>query len=321
MWDVVRDVPQCDKKGVGMKLSRTLALADIVLRAHVFNPLWWSSARRRARRCAVATVAIPRYLKRYVPAPGEITEEKPIKDDKNEKIFTIWLQGEDKAPPLVQACFRSIRKNCTQELIILDENTIFDYISLPEKIIEKYRAGKIARAHFADICRVELLYRHGGIWLDSTAFVTSPLPDWIIKEDFFVYLAGQNVGSPYSFMQNCFIRARRGSYLLAAWRAMIHKFWLLEPREFDYFMHQLMFKALVQTDPTAKKYFEKMPHVDQDPTHAVWWDIANEVYSKDLFDKYTSGAFFQKTAYNSPWAKNPIPGSVADVMINKLYKD
>ncbi len=303
-----------------MKISRTLALTDIVLRAHVLNPFWWPKGRRRARRHAVATVAIPRYMERYLPVPNSIPEENPIHDDANEKIYTMWLQGEDKAPPLVQACFASIRKYCSQELVILDENTIFDYITLPEVIVQKYKAGKIARAHFADICRVELLYRHGGIWLDSTAFVTAPIPQWIIDQDFFVFMTGHVGGSEYSFIQNCFIRARRGAYLLAAWRAMIHKFWINEPREFDYFMHQLMFKALVLNDKTAAKYFEQMPHVDQDPTHALWWAIANAPYSPELFEQYTSGAFFQKTAYNSPWAKNPIPGSVADVMINHMYK-
>lgn len=302
-----------------MKLSRTIALTDIVLRAHILNPLWRSRDARRQHRCNVAASAIPRYMARYVPAPGTIPETKPIHDDKNEKIWTLWLQGEENAPDLVKACFRSIRANCKQELVVLDEKTIWDYITLPPEIVAKRNAGQITHAHFADICRVELLYEHGGIWLDSTAFVTAPIPDEIINQDFFVYLAG-NVGSPYSFMQNCFIRARRGSYLLAAWRQTMFNFWFNEPREFDYFMHQLMFKALVQHDPIAKKYFDAMPHIDQDPTHAVWWAIANEPYTKKLFDEYTSGAFFQKTAYRTPWAKNPIPGSVADEMINHMYK-
>lgn len=304
-----------------MKFSRTWALTDIAIRAHILNPIWWSRDHRRARRCEVAANAIPRYLKRYVPKSGTVPEAKVIKDDKGEKIFTLWLQGEENAPALVKACFRSIRHNCTQELVILDENTIWDYIDLPEIIKEKRRRGQIKNAHFADICRVELLYRHGGIWLDSTGFATAPIPKWIIDQDFFVYMAGENVGSPYSFIQNCFIRARKGSYLLAAWRQTILNFWTHENREFDYFMHQLMFKALVHTDATAAKYFAEMPHVDQDPTHALWWSIANEPFNQNLFDEYTSGAFFQKTAYNSPWAKNPIAGSVADVMINKMYKE
>lgn len=304
-----------------MKMSRTLALTDIVLRAHVLNPLWWSRDKRRDRRCRVAEVAIPRYLRRYVAAPNTVPETKPINDDKNEKIFTLWLQGEENAPDLVKACFRSIRKNCTQELIVLDEKTVFDYITLPDVIMEKRRRGQIKNAHFADICRVELLYEHGGIWLDSTGFATAPLPQWILKEDFFVYMVGTTVGQAYSYMQNCFIRARKGSYLLAAWRQAILNFWLNEPREFDYFMHQLIFKTVVQNDPVAKKYFDKMPHIDQAPTHAVWWSIANEPFNQKRFDEFTSGAFFQKTTYNSAAAKNPIPGSVADVMINKMYKD
>lgn len=304
-----------------MNLSRMIAVSDIILRGHVLNWFWRDRKVRRAVRSDVISNVIPRYFKRYLSAAAAVLERQPENNDKNEKIFTLWLQGEENAPDLVKACFRSVRKNCKQELVVLDEETVFNYIKLPSKIIAKRRAGKIKNAHFADICRVELLYRHGGIWLDSTGFATSAIPDWIIKEDFFVYMAGHNVGSPYSFMQNCFIRARKGSYLLAAWRAMIISYWMHENSSFDYFMHQLLFKTLVTGDIRAKDYFAKMPHVDQDPTHALWWSVPNEPFSQELFDKYTSGAFFQKTAYNSPYSKNPIPGSVADVMINKMYKE
>ncbi len=301
-----------------MNLQRILNLSDIVLRGHILNWFWRSRAKRREVRSSILSSVLPRYFKRYLPAAAAIPERNVIQDDKNEKIFTLWLQGEDKAPPLVKACFRSIRKNCKQELVVLDENTIFDYITLPEEIMAKRRAGKIKHAHFADICRVELLYEHGGFWLDSTDFVTGPIPDWIVKEDFFVYLAGQNVGSPYSYMQNCFIRARKGAYLLDAWRAMILDFWIHEDHNFDYFMHQLIFKTLVHNDPRAIEYFAKMPHVDQDPTHALWWGYGAQPFNQEVFDRVTSGAFFQKTTYNSPWVKHIQPGTFADVMVNKM---
>ena len=302
-----------------MKIARFFALADIVVRGHILNWFWRDRETRRAVRSDILADAIPRYFRRYLPAAAAVVERPVVKDDKNEKIWTIWLQGEDKAPPLVQACFRSVRKNCTQELVVLDENTLRDYITLPDIVWEKRAAGKIKNAHFADICRVELLYEHGGIWLDSTGFATAPIPDWIIEQDFFVYMAGQHVGSPYSFMQNCFIRSRRGAYLLDAWRAMILDYWIHENGSFDYFMHQLLFKTMVMNAPRAKKYFAKMPHVDQDPAHALWWKYADKPFDQKTFDAVTSGAFFQKTTYAQ--AKNPPKGSFADVMINQMYKD
>ncbi len=301
-----------------MKVARFFAMTDVIVRGHILNWFWRGRERRRAVRSDVLATAIPNYFKRYLPAAAAIEERQVVKDDKNEKIFTIWLQGEENAPDLVKACFRSIRKNCKQELIVLDENTLKQYITLPDLIWKKRSEGKIKNAHFADICRVELLYEHGGIWLDSTGFATAPIPDWIIKEDFFVYMAGNKVGSPYSFMQNCFIRARKGAYLLDAWRAMILDYWLHENHSFDYFMHQLLFKTMVMNDPRAKKYFAKMPHVDQDPTHALWWAYADKPFDQKVFDEVTSGAFFQKTTYAQ--AKNPPKGSFADVMINKMYK-
>ena len=100
---------------------------------------------------------------------------------------------------------------------------------------------------------------------------------------------------------------------------MIFDYWAHENHSFDYFMHQLLFKTMVMGDPRAKKYFEKMPHVDQDPTHALWWSYQNEPFDKKTFDAVTAGACFQKLTYRG--TDKPIPGSFADVMINKMYKD
>lgn len=302
-----------------MNIARKIALFKIVLFGHILNPFWKTRVERRKQRTDLTAGVLTKYFKRYLKAVESVPETKPVNNDANEKIFTIWLQGEEKAPALVKACFRSIRRHCKQELIVLDANTVFDYISLPEQIVKKYKDGKIGHAHFADICRVELLYEHGGIWLDSTCFVTAPIPDWIISQDFFVYLTGNNYdigGSPYSFMQNCFIRARKGAYLLAAWRAMMLDYWMHENHIFDYFMHQLLFKTLVENDVRAKKYFDKMPHVAQDPTHVLWWTYQNKPFDKHVFEDLTSGAFFQKTTYRG--TENPVPGSFADVMINKM---
>lgn len=295
-----------------MNMKRIFAEIHIAMFGHAFNWLWRPRAVRHEVRSNVIAKVIPQYFKRYLPAVKQVAEKKPVVDDKNEKIFSMWLQGEENAPELVKACFRSVRRHCKQELVVLDEKTIFDYITLPDYVIEKRKKGMIKNAHFADICRVELLYEYGGFWLDATGFVTSPIPDWIAEQDFFVFMAG-HAGSPYSFIQNCFIRSRKGAYLLEAWRAMILDFWKHENHNFDYFMHQLLFKTLVLNDERAKKYFAEMKHVDQDPTHDLWWAYKDKPFDKKTFDKVTSKAFFQKLTYRG--ADKPVPGSFADVML------
>ena len=132
-----------------MNISRVWALSQIVVRAHILNWVWRPRAVRSAVRCDVFAKIAVRYFKRYLPAAAQVKEVPVIKDDDHEKIWTMWQQGEDKAPALIKSCFKSIRKHCKQELIVLDDNNFEQYVNLPREIVEKYRAGKIRRAHFA----------------------------------------------------------------------------------------------------------------------------------------------------------------------------
>ena len=146
-------------KGENMNLARIFATSKLVLVGHILNWHFFDRvARRKVRTDATARI-VSNYFKRYLKAVDSVPEVKVVQDDKHDKIWTLWLQGEKNAPALVQACFRSVRRHCKQELVVLDANTVFDYISLPQDIIDKYKQGKIGHAHFADICRVELLYR------------------------------------------------------------------------------------------------------------------------------------------------------------------
>jgi hypothetical protein len=252
-------------------------------------------------------------------ALAAVPDTRVEEPEKTEKVFTIWLQGEAAAPPLVKACIRSIRRNWdAQQLLVLDEHSIYEYMDLPAVIMDKRRKGKIGHAHFTDIVRLELLRNHGGYWLDATGFATAPIPRWIEKQDFLVHL---NIGviRPHTFMDNSFIRAKRGSWLLEGWRAVMHDYWAKEDGALTYFMHQLMFKAMVLQDPRGAEHFARMARTDLGPTHQIWWGFGREPFDAEVFDSETAGACWQKMANNTWWGQNPPPGSVADEMINKMY--
>ena len=288
----------------------------LLLEGHLLNPVWDGEERHRARRCkAFGRILMDYMRKNWLQAADNVPVTPVIRNDHEERIFTLWLQGEEQAPDIVKSCFASIRKHCTQPLVILDGKTVFDWITLPEAIVKKYRAGKIKPAHFADICRVELLHTYGGYWLDSTCYVSAPIPAWITEHDFFVFMAGEKVHGNYSFIQNCFIRARKGSYLLEAWRAMILDYWLHEDRRVDYFQHQVMFRTLVTYNETAAKLFGEMAQLDQYPTHLYLYEYKDLPYDeKVLLQAAEEGFFYQKTSYRD--LENIVPGSFADHLVH-----
>lgn len=296
--------------------SRFATKFSMVLKGHILNAPWGSRLERRRKRGEAISKAVERYLDKYVPAFAEVPEDVNVPEQDKERIFTIWFQGEEAAPDLVKACWRSIRTNCTQELVVLDAQSVFDWIQLPEYVVEKWKAGKIRPAHFADICRVELLYRYGGLWLDATDYVFAPMPQWLMDEDFFVFMSGDRQRGSYSYIQNCFIRGRKGNYLLKAWKVAMLEYWKYEDSVIDYFVHQLLFKKVVKNNKLAAEHFAKMPSVNQDPTHTIWFEYASDPFDENLFNELSSAAIFQKTEFKSDNAKNPTPGTFAEKLIN-----
>src|SRR3546814_10790494 len=100
---------------------------------------------------------------------------------------------------------------------VLDGSILADYSDLPGYVLDKFKKGQIDHTHFSDLLRLNLLKNHGGIWLDATAYMTDFIPGYIHEQDFFVFLTGERTHFPYSFMQSCFIRSKKGEILCDAW--------------------------------------------------------------------------------------------------------
>jgi hypothetical protein len=107
-------------------------------------------------------------------------------------IWWMWFQGVDKAPNIVKKCLESVEYFASQmdyKVIILDENNIDQYISLPRTILDKWKCGKIGNANFSDLCRVSLLAQYGGIWIDSTVLLTGLIDETILNAELFFFKA------------------------------------------------------------------------------------------------------------------------------------
>lgn len=290
-----------------------------IFKAHILNPIWNDRDSRRKIRYDATYNFVMGYLQRYAEEVRKFDAGKNHVAEEQERAFTIWFQGEENAPALVKACFRSMRHHLKQELVILDEKSLFEWISLPDYIIDKWKKGAITHAAFSDICRVELLYQHGGVWLDATDFVTAPLPEFIMNEDFFVFMAGNKVRGNYAKIQSCFMRGRKSNPILSIWRKAIYLYWKNEKSKINYFWMHFLLRLVVENNEVAKREFAKMPKIDQDPTHELWGSHAGDVYDKDEFDRICGGSFFQKTNFKDKRLRNVTPGSVAQYIIDSNY--
>lgn len=284
--------------------------------AHVLNPLWNSRIKRRRTRGRHSYTYVSHYLKKYKPFVENITfTGKPEKNaEGEEKIFSIWFQGEENAPALVKVCFSRLRETYGDRFIVLDRNTIKEWVKLPDFIYEKWEKGIITPAHFSDICRVALLYQNGGMWFDATDYLTEKVPQWIEESDLFIYLEGNRI-TPGTLIQSCFMRARKNHPLFKGLLDFIYEYWSQEDRLVHYFLLHYMMRYLTENNPEALRLFLAMPQVNQDPTHILWHEHHKEPYSRELYDLDTKDTFFQKTSFKRKSARNPLPGSVADIIL------
>ena len=110
----------------------------------------------------------------------------------SQPIFLYWHQGWDNAPNLVQRCAESwIRhhRNTEWEVHLLHRGNIESWLSPgdPEDWASLLRFEKrMANGenvgglnNFANLLRLALLDRHGGIWTDATTLCFKPLDEWL----------------------------------------------------------------------------------------------------------------------------------------------
>lgn len=101
-------------------------------------------------------------------------------------IWVFWWQGGGGMPPVVRSCYESILRNAEKHpVILITKNNVSEYVDIPEYIYEKIEEKKMTLTHFSDILRENLMYKHGGIWMDATLYMTSPFPGEIYQYEYY----------------------------------------------------------------------------------------------------------------------------------------
>ncbi|GET13950.1 capsular polysaccharide synthesis protein [Ligilactobacillus agilis] len=207
-------------------------------------------------------------------------------------IWWSWLQGENEAPELAKVCLESLRRNFPEyKIVVITNDNLGDYIELPQIILDKFNAGWIQGAQFADIIRLNLLAKHGGIWMDATVFCTgNNFISVIEKSDMFMYQNLLSQNKDLIKMSNWLIASRKGNPYIAESAELLTNYFEKSCFLDDYFICHIIMSLVSEKYPDI---WNKMPVYNNVDPHMLQLVFMNK-FNKEQYLSITERASFHK---------------------------
>lgn len=255
-------------------------------------PLWFTTNKQVKE--LIAQDRAYHYLKRRYAR--YIKEYDVPKTDIPHIIWICWLQGRDQAPELVQQCINSVEKYAKGfEIRLLTEESMWEYVSLPENIIRKYKRGQIPFTQFSDLLRVCLLAQHGGIWMDATVLLTDSIPDFVFENHLFMFRTSWLQPSKH-YGSSWFLAASQGHPLMLNMQELLIQYWTHESTLIDYYLVHDLFALVINENPQCKELLNAIPYIQNVDVHTMMFRMF-EPYTDKLWNQITGRSSIHKLTY------------------------
>lgn len=212
-----------------------------------------------------------KYLKKHYYHLALNSEVRSQKESKyKDCIWTAWLQGEENAPESIRMTLASIRQNANgHQVIVLTNRCIDQFVEVPKKIKEKYKLGIIGNAHYADVVRMMVLAKYGGLWLDATTLLHEQVNEESFSNDF--YSVAQPDSKPSRDVANHrwivgIIGGMPESVYLARISSMLNAFWCEHIICIDYLVFDYLLAMLYHNDKSFSATVEALARMEYSST-------------------------------------------------------
>lgn len=217
----------------------------------------------------------------------------------------IWIYWEGNIPIFVQDCIDNIRKKNPEYTVnVLSPENVGQYTDID------FSQLQIAMPqHKADLIRFNLLYLHGGIWLDASIIVYEHL-DWIqhlIEEnqtESFAYYRKKNTTQPDSpVIENWLLVSVANSPFFKAWYEELLKAMQQGPKQY--------IQNIKKTVPDSHKIFQKISNLEYLISYVVCQIIMLETKPSITLIDCDQNAFYYQV--KNRWVKEK---TLIDMAIN-----
>lgn len=93
------------------------------------------------------------------------------------RVWVLWSQGLDGAPPVPRACVDTwVRHNPDWEVNVLTGQSLCNWV---DPVLCQPKARSLLPYRLSELVRLNLLARHGGVYVDATCYCMKPLETWL----------------------------------------------------------------------------------------------------------------------------------------------
>ena len=240
------------------------------------------------------------HLKRHVKLAIENTSLEDAAISKTPKIiWQYWHQGLEDAPLIIKKCLDSVKKyHPDYDIRVVTFDTIKDYVQIPQKYYDLLEQKNYSIAHFSDVLRLYLLSQYGGVWIDSTIYLTGRIPEDILNADFFAFQKDPKTDNFEDKMTCFFITSKQNGMWVNLIKSAIESYWLNNNYLIHYFIFEHIVTMISNSNKELQTSWNNMPYYSADITGKLQ-DIMFEQYDKSTSDEIKALTNIHKLTYKN----------------------
>lgn len=220
-------------------------------------------------------------------------------------IWVYWAQGINEAPILVKKCVDILRtKIQNYDVIVIDNNNIKEYVDIPAYIYAKVKNKKITLTHFSDILRVNLISKYGGIWIDSTVFISDEFNNLIQSEKNIITIPQKDIH--YSISCGKWSAWLIGTKNRTEYFEKMKMFFDIYWKKYNilpcYFLIDYLLEYMYRNDKTFRKDIDDVLKVDFSVYEMI--EKLNEKCTEEEFGLFLQEHYVNKLSYKLDYSLN-----------------
>ena len=256
------------------------------------------------------------YIYIYIYTKYSVCDKKEnIYESEKIPVWFCWFQGEDNMPQLNKICYNRLKQvvpTDRAEIKFITFDNIKDYVQMPDFILEKLKTGVITYTHFSDHLRYCLLANYGGLWIDSSIFLTTldlrevfETPFWTAKCS---KIIEKEPGKGQSFNGLWFVNSQASKKFFSVVYDLCVFYWFAHNRILDYVLADYVMNFIIAKLSWAMDMFKA---VESGNDYYREFDRnMNIPYNPDFYDSLFNKNGFQKTSGKHKYEKTDKDGNL-----------